>query len=312
MLNALLRKQRIVVIVDRLSERSASTQQQIKELFRSSRVEALVITTRAAIRPDGSDPVFLYPQPLDSSSLVHFMTALLRQKAAHVISQVQDDEKSGTIPRNIPFSSPEDQLALGTRLAKLFRSVGNANDPSLAILPLPVLLFVEEAIRLVDSGRSLDDLPVSLPDVYFRYLERVNPKDPGVRNFMPSDDFLRASMLVAKLALGEDFVPKEFFRDDTRALLVENGWKDEKLDPIQRMLDNGILIEKTVIGHRRLRFALDPVAESLAASLYVRRCKGSVQRLEELTLRAATSPGFYSAVVLARKASANGDPDIGG
>ena len=68
------------------------------------------------------------------------------------------------------------------------------------------------------------------------------------------------------------------------------------------MLDNGILLEKTVVGHRRLRFLLDPVAENLAASAYVRECKGKVECLDQLTRKSSVSSGFQSAVELARKA----------
>ena len=95
------------------------------------------------------------------------------------------------------------------------------------IIPLPVRLFVEEAVRLLYLGQSLDELPVSLPGVYMRYLERVNPKDPTGTNFMTDEEFLRAAMVLAKLALGENYVPKEFFKDDAREALKSNAWTDQ-------------------------------------------------------------------------------------
>ena len=76
-LNALLLKQRIVVIVDRLSERSAASQTHITEIYKSARVEALVITTRTQVRPVGSEPGLLFPQPLNASNLIKFMCALI-------------------------------------------------------------------------------------------------------------------------------------------------------------------------------------------------------------------------------------------
>jgi hypothetical protein len=306
-LNALLRKQRIVVIVDRLSERSSETLEQIKTIYRSAyrsaRIEALVITTRIKMRPHGSDPIYLYPRPLDASNLLRFMLVLLEDQAQRVRGQVQPEEELNSAPPKAALSSPEYQLAVGEYLTGLFRSAGDVDGSKTAILPLPVRLFVEESIRLLNIGHSLDELPATLPDVYFRYLERVNPADSTVKNFMTNDDFLRASMALAKLALGEDFIPKEFFKDEARETLRAHGWTDPvKLDPIQRMLDNGILLEKTVIGHSRLRFVLDPVAENLAASAYVRQCDGDVQCLDELTRKAAISAGFRSAVELARRA----------
>jgi photosystem II stability/assembly factor-like uncharacterized protein len=302
-LNALLRKQRIVVIVDRLSERSAATQAHVTGIYTSTRVEALVITTRTQLRPVGSDPISLYPQPLNASNLVKFMLALIEDWVQHRHAPGQGGKEPEGALAEVPFSSPEDQLALGQRLAQLFRSAEAGDEKATAILPLPVRLFVQEAIRLLNTGRSLDELPVSLPDVYLRYLERVNPEDPMAKNFMTNEDSLRAGMVLAKVALGDDFIPKEFFKDDARDALKQDGWTDQtKTDPIQRMFDNGILLEKTVVGHRRLRFVLDPVAENLAASAYVRQCKGDVQCLDELTRKASVSLGFQSAVKLARKA----------
>ena len=109
-------------------------------------------------------------------------------------------------------------------------------------------------------------------------------------------------MVLAKVALGDDFIPEEF-KDDARDDLKHDGWTDQtKADPTERMLDNGILLQKTFVRHRRLRFVLDPVAENLAASAYIRQCQGDVQRLDELTRKASVSPGFQSAAKLARKA----------
>ena len=303
LLNALLRKQRILVIVDRLSERSAVSRAQITEIYKSARVEGLVITTRMQVRPVGSNPTFLYPQPLNSSNLIKFMCALIEDLQQHKSRSGQEDYRSGDALPGRPFYSPEDQLALGQRLAQLFRTTQAGEENGTAILPLPVRLFVEESIRLLNLGRSLDELPVSLPDVYLRYVERVNPEDPTVKNFMTNEDLLRAAMAIAKLALGDDFIPKEFFKDDARETLKQNGWTDQtKTDPLQRLVDNGILLEKIVVGHPRMRFVLDPVAENLAASAYVRQCKGNVQCLDELTSKASVSAGFQSAVRLARRA----------
>ena len=302
-LNALLKKQRMVVIVDRLSERSGVTQALISSIYTSARVEALVITSRTQVRPIGSEPVFLYPQPLNESNLIKFMLALIDDWAQH--SPVP--RGSGNMPLDTlsegALSDPESQLDLAKRLTLLFRSAGGEGHEERAILPLTVRLFVEEAIRILNLGRSLDELPVSLPDVYLRYLERVNPEAPTAKNFMTNEDFLRAGMVLAKLALGDDFIPKEFFKDDARNALKQSGWTEQtKTDPIQRMVDNGILLEKTVVGHVRLRFVLDPVAENLAASAYVRECRGNVRCLDELSSNAHVSPGFQAAVNLARRA----------
>jgi hypothetical protein len=62
--------------------------------------------------------------------------------------------------------------------------------------------------RHLKAGRGLSELPTSLPDVYAHYLKSVNPKTPGVENGLPDDYMLRAAKMLAKLALGSDYIPK--------------------------------------------------------------------------------------------------------
>jgi hypothetical protein len=293
-LRAMLRKQRILVILDRLSERSAATQQYVQRIYRSVRVEALVITTRTVLHPEGSVPHLLYPQPLDETNLLRFMTSLVKEGC----DQAAGPDASGPAVA-APLSSMDEQLALGHRLRDLFQATRAGSANRAPIIPLPVRLFVEDARRLIRAGLPLDELPLSIPAVYFRYLEQVNPNQPQAPNFMTNLEMRKAAMLLAKVALGDDFIPKDFFRDDATGLLKENGWAEpQKLDPVQRLIDNGILMEKTVGGFSRLRFVLDPIAENLAAAYYVRMCRQDPECLKKLKNDAAKAPGFLAAVEL--------------
>jgi photosystem II stability/assembly factor-like uncharacterized protein len=294
-LRAMLRKQRILVILDRLSERSAATQQYVQRIYRSVRAEALVITTRTVLHPEGSVPQLLYPQPLDESNLLRFMTNLVKEGT----DRAAGPPDYGGPAVAAPLSSMDDQLALGHRLRDLFQATSAASGNQAPIVPLPVRLFVEDGKRLIREGRPLDQLPLSIPEVYFRYLEQVNPNQPQVPNFMTNPEMRKAAMLLAKLALGGDFIPKEFFRDDAMGVLKENGWAEpQKLDPVQRLIDNFILREKTAAGFSRLRFELDPIAENLAAAHYVRTCGRDAECLKKLKNEAAKAPGFLAAVEL--------------
>jgi len=137
---------------------------------------------------------------------------------------------------------------------------------------------------------------LSISEVYFRYLEQVNPSQPQAANFMTNPQMLKAAMLLAKLALGDNFIPKEFYRRDAMALLKQNGWSQpQELDPVQRLIDNNIVKETTKL---RLRFDLDPIAENLAAAEYVRTCRRDAACLERLKKDAAKAPSFLSAVEL--------------
>lgn len=69
----------------------------------------------------------------------------------------------------------DQQIALAPKLAKLYRDSGGGAGDDTPMLPLPVCLFVDEALRLIRTGQSLNALPSRLPQIYSRYLEAVNP-----------------------------------------------------------------------------------------------------------------------------------------
>ena len=160
LVQALLRRQRILVIVDRLSERSLESQQYVSTVHGSLKANALLVTTRRDLNFEAAPPVVLYPQPLDPTSLLHFMTSLLTRYA--------DETPPGG---RRALATINEQLELGKRLAALIRVRGK-RDQEVPILPLPVRIFVDEAVRLVREGRSLDELPPSLPEAYFRCPEQ--------------------------------------------------------------------------------------------------------------------------------------------
>jgi hypothetical protein len=109
---------RVLVILDRLSERSAPTQEYVQRIYRSVRAEALVITTRTELHPEGSVPQLLYPQPLDESNLFRFMTSLIKEgfNDHSVPTDVREP------PVAAPLSSMDEQLALGHHLRDLFQA----------------------------------------------------------------------------------------------------------------------------------------------------------------------------------------------
>jgi hypothetical protein len=171
------------------------------------------------------------------------------------------------------------------------------------MLPLPVVLFVSDAVALVKSGKTLDELPDSLPDVYANYLRRINPKLPGVENRMADDLMLRAAKSLARLALGSDYIPKEFGSEPAREWLTnEVSVIPEGIDPLRRLEDNGVLLSKTIGATTFLQFALDPVAEYLAAEAHFDRCSGQDACLERLLSASSRAPGFNNALLQTVKA----------
>ena len=73
----------ILPIVDRVSERTEATRRHLATLHRTSKVGALVITSRFPLPIDGVAPLTMAVNPLDPASLLHFTTALLRELSFH-------------------------------------------------------------------------------------------------------------------------------------------------------------------------------------------------------------------------------------
>jgi hypothetical protein len=139
-------------------------------------------------------------------------------------------------------------------------------------------------------------------------LKRVNPKVQGLPNAMSDDEMLRTAKLLAKLAEGENFIPKGFSRDIAEPVLRAAVWTTSlKADPIKRLVENGVLIERAQGAAFYFRFVLDPVAEFLAADAYYDEYGNKAACWEELKQRSAGAPGFQAAVLLIRQAREIGE-----
>jgi photosystem II stability/assembly factor-like uncharacterized protein len=263
LLEALLRKRRLLIVVDRLSERSEATRQHVRLIHGSHPVNALLVTTRSPAGFEAGDGSRLFPQPLDSGSLLFLMTGLLQSAAGREV-----------------FPTMQHQMELAGKLASLIR-LGEREVP---LTPLLVRLYVDKAVSLAQAGEPLEKLPVSIPDVYFDFLRSVNPQGPGVANGLSNEQMLRAAEALGRLALEPDFIPKEIPRSAARERLAAHGWKEpEKLDPLQRLLDNGVLLQREAGIDGLLRFVLDPISEMLAAMAWARELAKAPAQWEELT-----------------------------
>ena len=78
-------------------------------------------------------------------------------------------------------------------------------------------------------------------------------------------------------------MPKDFERTSAWQRLADHGWKKpvkpDDLDPLRRLTDNGVLAEQSD-DPEFLRFALDPIAEMLAARKWGRDCRDEDRRKE--------------------------------
>jgi hypothetical protein len=127
-----------------------------------------------------------------------------------------------------------------------------------------VTLFVESAVRRTVEGRSLDDMPEVVPEVFVDYLRRLNASP---RSDAPVSDeaFIRAAQTVAAVSLGQNLVPQDFSPEDATKVLKHDSSKEHATILLNRLIASGVIERRTPGGHVILRFNRDPAAEYLAA-----------------------------------------------
>ena len=104
--------------------------------------------------------------------------------------------------------------------------------------------------------------------------------------------------MLGKLAVGAVYIPKEF----SRASVSLGGSGIKESDAIERLKLNGVLIEKEGGLHTNLRFALDSIAQFLAAARYADECRPEAEKWDALLKQSSRAPGFQSALRLVRQA----------
>jgi GTPase SAR1 family protein len=297
---ALLRTQRLLLFVDRLSERPTATQQYVEKIYRTARGGALVITTRSAFTIEGSPSMRILPLTLDSGMLLYFMTSLLKAYLGEIVEDGTAEKRS--------FGTIQEQLELGKRLADLIRvrrrnEKGEIVEEDAPLVPLPVRLFVEQAVELIRKGKGIDDIPISLPEIFAENLRQVNPDDPKALHFLEVNRMLKVAKLVAKLSLGADYIPKEITRD-AAILAIQSGGEavNDSCDPLRRLSLNGVLAERTQGAALLYRYSLDPMAEYIGAEAVADDCGADRAKWKEIFDKSTNSPGFQTALRLTRQA----------
>jgi hypothetical protein len=250
LIDSLLTQQRLLVIVDALSERNKATQDHIESVFGNPKppfFNAMIITSR--VEPDiRVAQTRLRPLLLDEKQIVPFLIAYIAQR-----------------PDTEPLKDGQIYLELGRKMRELARA-GSQFNP---VTPLLVKLFVDSALRRASAGENLDSLPQDVPEVFLDFLKGVHPETAGEPGSLGEVEFIRAATELAKTCLGERMVSYDFsYVEAKKALddIVElKGLPDRAPELLDALISSGI-IERRIVGVESiLRFALDPVAEYLAA-----------------------------------------------
>ena len=262
---------------DRVSERRSEVIENLERVHGHLGLNALILTSRRHLDFAGTADVCVYPEPLGSGTLLYFVTALLQQH-----------ENLGG------FGKLTDQLRLGERFIPMLRTKLMPTD--VPVTPLLVRLFTDRAIDSMLKHGSLDDLPTSVPDLYFAYLRRVNPEEA-----LSHSQMLRATQAVAILSVEPDFVPKEFTGKQARDALLAPSLEVEDPPELSQLVNNGVLALRHSGAEQLFRFVLDPVAEYVGAFALAQRAGVSAAAWEVLRSKvedSEKSKGFALALKL--------------
>ena len=233
----LLRKRRILVIVDRFSEMNTSTREAIQPDSPEFPVNALVITSRIEEKLGRVNKTVIKPLRIEPNKLSSFMEAYLMLRGKR--DRFTDQE----------FFDACNRLSL---------MVGQHN-----ITVLLAKLYAEQLVTSRDvTASSVSTLPENVPNLMLGYLNELNRDvtDDQLDDRTVHQD----AKTIAWECLQQSYQPGTAKRADAVAALAALGTDDAEahLDYLENRLH---LIQTIGSAKDRIRFCLDPLAEYLAA-----------------------------------------------
>ncbi|NEQ38674.1 MAG: PBS lyase [Okeania sp. SIO3I5] len=254
----LLRKQRLLVIVDHLSEMKENTRKQIRPELPNFSVNALVITSRIKEKLGGVNRTILQPLQVENNQLLGFIDAYLTQQGK----------------RNL--FNDEDIIEARNKLSNI---VGEKH-----ITVLLVKLYMEQMIT-AKANQNLASLPSNVPDLMLDYLNslNLNVKENKLENRMVQKN----TKIIAWECLKQSYRPTTAERD---AVLTALG--GEQPEALLEYLEKRLQIIQTIgSSENKIRFSLDPIAEYMAALHIVELYGDNEQLWRDFLAGADAQPG---------------------
>jgi hypothetical protein len=252
----LLRRQRILVIVDGLSELNETTRNRLRPVSADFPANALVITSRRDESLDGAAKTALHPMRIQGNRLSSFVEGYLRLRGKRDLF---------------------DDAEFFNGCSKLTAMVGERDTTVLL-----AKLYVEQMVA--SKARGEVKLPENVPDLMLEYLNEINRKEAK------HDD--RTVQTVAKTiaweCIRQTFHPTPARIDEIVRRLGGGVAAEEK----SRYLEDSLRLAQTVgVARDRVKLGLDPLAEYLAG-LWVIENYGDDERLwRDLLAGAEAVPG---------------------
>ncbi|MFM6131767.1 MAG: SUMF1/EgtB/PvdO family nonheme iron enzyme, partial [Sphaerospermopsis kisseleviana] len=253
LLAVLLKRQRILLILDHVSEISDPTYNKLQEALTQTPVNALIITSRLKEKNLGlPQQTWLEPQKIQGARLSNFIQPYLEAQNKRDI-----------------FEDDEEFYRTCTRLASMMAATLQS---ATALL---VRMYVDQVIEL--GGLKTAQLPDNIPDLMLKYLEWLN-RDTAIDKAVRRDDaeVLQAAKSIAWECLKDNYYPAEAkYEAVIQAIkaLNQTGNSDQEAKNQLTYLEKTLLLVQRRAN--RVRIILDPVAEYLAAFQVVEYCQNS-------------------------------------
>jgi HEAT repeat protein len=276
----LLKRKRVLLIVDSFSELSEATRNKIRPVDPEFPANNLIVTSRLEESLDEVAKTTLHPQRVQGNRLASFMEAYLRECGKREL-----------------FVDAEFFEAC----KRLSEMVGSRD-----VTVLLAKLYAEQLITSKEKPEDSCALPENIPDLMLQYLNQLNRKVVGM-----DDSAVRAAAkIIAWECLRHTFQPTPAKMD----VVLEALGGDEPESKIKYLEKKLQLIQVLGVARSQVKFALDPLAEYLAGLHIVDRCGGNKEAWREFLTRASTAfggtdkiKGFLLAV---RDCCLASDPDL--
>jgi formylglycine-generating enzyme required for sulfatase activity len=245
LLQKLLQHQRVLVIVDHLSEMSEATRKQVTPELAEFPAKALVVTSRLD-EPLGKVKTVLKPLQIEANRLWDFISEYL--KAIQKRDLFEDDDHSDACDR--------------------LRRIAEERP----ITVLLARLFIDHWIQEREGAGGI--LPDSVPKLMLSYLYRLNQNVDAARK---QDDLevYRAAQAIAWASLAKTYRPAWIKKEDAISALVnltpnnDSEVSEKGAKALVDYLENPLQFLQTPEPKVDTRIILDPLAEYLAATYCV-------------------------------------------
>lgn len=254
LLQALLRRKRVLVVFDGLSETSRNTDDIIRPEKGTVYTQALVITSRVSTNLPES--LVIRPQGLTLAFLDRVLDGLI---AANVGPDRFNDDEREELRRHV--RSLIDDARDGVKEGQV---------------PMMFLkLMIERADQLLKEKKQLDELPRTLSELVTDYAEQLLRNEQDLRLAM------HQARTTAQVCMGKERSPAARSEDRYTA----KGVSKEILD---KFVTAGLMVRSGEKGDPFYKFALDPIAGQLEANRVVvdiREDRADQTELDELVRR---------------------------